>query len=325
MEGDAIMKKLKTSPFLRTPASSRTIMRDVLIALMPVSVMAVVQFGIKSLVMILLGITSAVLFELLYQKFTGKQITITDLSAAVTGLLVALSYPVTAPLWIIVLGSFIAIVLIKQLSGGIGKNHLNPAVFSRVLIKILFTPTITKWVLPGTDMISTATPLEFIGNGQTVIGQGAPQMQALFFGAIGGGIGETVKWAIILGALYLVYRRVISAKIPLATLAGLFFISMLFGKSSPEFALYHVLSGTAMFAAVFMVTDYSSGPLNQKARVYYGLSIGILTGIVRHIFALPGGIGVAILIMNILAPIYDAWFAPRVFGHKGKRVTIETR
>jgi len=319
------MKRTRTSPFLRTPASTRTIMRDVLIALLPVSVMAVVQFGIKSLVMMLLGITSAVLFEFLYQRFTDKRITIRDLSAAVTGLLVALSYPVTAPLWIIVLGSFIAIVVIKQLSGGIGKNHLNPAVFSRVLIKILFTPIITRWVLPGPDLVSTATPLEFIGNGQTAIAQGAPEMNALFFGAIGGGIGETVKWAIILGALYLVFRRVISLKIPLATLAGLFFMGMLFGKSSLEFATYHVLSGTAMFAAVFMVTDYSSGPLNHRARVHYGLSIGILTGMIRYLFALPGGIGVAILIMNILAPIYDAWFTPRVFGHKGKRVVIETR
>ena len=319
------MNKTRTSPFLRTPASTRGIMMDVLIALLPVSVMAVVQFGIKSLVMMLLGITSAVLFEFLYQRFTGKRITIRDLSAAVTGLLVALSYPVTAPLWIIVLGSFIAIVVIKQLSGGIGKNHLNPAVFSRVLIKILFTPIITRWVLPGPDLVSTATPLEFIGNGQTAIAQGAPEMNALFFGAIGGGIGETVKWAIILGGLYLVFRRVISLKIPLATLAGLFFMGMLFGKSSLEFATYHVLSGTAMFAAVFMVTDYSSGPLNHRARVYYGLSIGILTGMIRYLFALPGGIGVAILIMNILAPIYDAWFTPRVFGHKGKRVVIETR
>ncbi|MCR3956252.1 MAG: RnfABCDGE type electron transport complex subunit D [Gudongella sp.] len=319
------MKRTRTSPFLRTPTSTRTIMRDVLIALLPVSVMAVVQFGIKSLVMMLLGITSAVLFEFLYQRIRGKRITIRDLSAAVTGLLVALSYPVTAPLWIIVLGSFIAIVVIKQLSGGIGKNNLNPAVFSRVLIKILFTPIITRWVLPGPDLMSTATPLEFIGNGQTAIAQGAPEMNALFFGVIGGGIGETVKWAIILGALYLVFRRVISLKIPLATLAGLFFMGMLFGKSSLEFATYHVLSGTAMFAAVFMVTDYSSGPLNHRARVYYGLSIGILTGMVRYLFALPGGIGVAILIMNILAPIYDAWFTPRVFGHKGKRVVIETR
>lgn len=319
------MKKQKTSPFLRTHISTRSIMIDVLIALLPVSIMAVVNFGIKSLIMIVLGISSAVIFEYLYQKIMDKNIRISDFSAAVTGLLVALSYPVTAPLWIIVFGSFIAIVIIKQMSGGIGKNHLNPAVFSRVLVKILFTPIITKWVMPGPDMISTTTPLEFIGNGQTVIAQGAPQIEALFFGYIGGGIGETVKWAIILGALYLVFRKVISAKIPLMTLAGLFFITLLFGKSNLEFASYHVLSGTVMFAAVFMVTDYTSGPLNHRARVYYGFSIGILTGIIRYLFALPGGIGVAILIMNILSPIYDAWFTPRVFGHKGKRVVIETR
>ncbi len=315
----------RKAPFLRTSASTASIMRDVLIALIPVSIMAVVHFGSYSLVMILTGIVSAMLFEGLFQKATGVQITIRDGSAAVTGLLVALSYPVTVPLWIILLGTAVAILLVKQLPGGLGKNHLNPAVFSRVLIKILFTPVITRWVTPLPDLASTVTPLRYVGSGRQGIAPGAPDLEALFTGAIGGGIGETVKWAILLGAVYLILRRVIAIQVPLATLAGVFSMGLLFGGSDIEFAAYHVLSGTVLFASVFMVTDYSSGPLNHRARVYYALSIGILTGVIRQLFALPGGIGIAILIMNVLAPVFDAWFVPRVFGHKHKRVTFESR
>lgn len=318
------MTKIKQAPFLRTPVSSGQIMLDVLIALLPVSAMAVVQFGVQAILMMVTGIASAVLLEAGFQKLTRRPVTIRDGSAAVTGLLVGLSYPVTVPLWIIVLGSAIAIVFVKQLAGGLGRNHLNPAVFSRVLIKILFTPIITRWVTPY-DLASAVTPLRHVGNGRSVIAEEAPSLEALFFGSIGGGIGETVKWAILLGAGYLILRRVIRFQVPLATLGGLFLMGLLFGRSDPQYAAYHVLSGTALFAAVFMVTDYSSGPLNSRARIYYGLSIGILTGIIRQLFDLPGGIGIAILIMNILAPVYDAWFVPRVFGHRNRRVIFDTR
>lgn len=313
------MNLIKKAPYFRTSRTTDLIMRDVLIALIPVSIMAIVNFGIKSLFMIILGIGSAVLFEYLTQKFLGKESTIKDLSAAVTGLLVALSYPVTAPYWIILLGSFIAIVLIKQGSGGLGKNRLNPAVFSRVFIKIILTPLITNWVSPKPHMVSAATPLEFIGNGQNYIPQNAPQMMDVFMGNIGGGIGETTKWAIILGGIYLVYRKIIHPGVPLATLGGLFLTTLLFGKSNYEYALYHVISGTAMFASVFMVTDYSSSPLNPKAKIYFALAIGIITGIIRFSFGLPGGIGIAILLMNLCTDFFDSKAKPRVFGFKAPR------
>lgn len=313
------MSLIAKAPYFRTRRSTDVIMRDVLIALIPVSIMAIVNFGIKSLFMILLGIGSAIFFEFLVQKIQGKETTISDFSAAVTGLLVALSYPVTAPYWIVLLGTFIAIVLVKQLPGGLGKNRLNPAVFSRVFIKITLTPYMTNWVTPGPDIVATATPLEFIGNGQTDIAQGAPQMMDVFMGNIGGGIGETTKWAILLGAAYLIFRKVIHGGVPLATLVGLFVTALLFSKSNYEYALYHVLSGTVMFASVFMVTDYSSSPLNPKAKIYFALAIGILTGILRFSFGLPGGIGAAILLMNLCTDFFDSKANPRVFGFKASR------
>lgn len=313
------------APFLRASVKTPDIMRDVLIALIPVSIMAVVNFGLRSLWIILIGISSSVVFEYIYQRLTKQEVTIKDLSAAVTGLLVALSYPSNVPFWIILLGSFIAIVLVKQMAGGLGKNIFNPAVFSRVLMKVLFTPIITNWIAPGPDTVSAATPLAFVGNGEKSILAGGPDLSQIFWGDIGGGIGETVKWAIILGFLYLVFRKIIKFEMPLAVMGGLFLTAMLFGESDLNFALYHVLSGTAMFAAVFMVTDYTSSPLNRRARFLYALLIGVLTGVIRQLFDLPGGIGIAILIMNLAAPLLETWIVPRVFGHKGISIISQSR
>lgn len=317
------MMRVKNAPFLRTNTKTSDIMMDVLIALIPVSIMAVIKFGYFSIFMIVVGIASAVLFEYIYQRSMDKKVDIKDYSAAVTGLLVALSYPVTAPIWIVVLGSFIAI-LVKQLPGGIGKNTFNPAVFSRVLIKILFTPIMTKWVSPY-DLVSTATPLSFIGNGQSYLTENVPSMIDAFMGNIGGGIGETTKWAILIGFIYLVYKKVIHPGVPIASAAGLFLAAMLFGRSDLEYSIYHLVTGTFMFAAVFMVTDYTTGPLNPKAKIYYALAIGILTGVIRFTYALPGGVGVAILIMNLAAPTFDAFTTPRVFGHKSANVIYENK
>lgn len=321
------MSKELRAPFIRSKDTDHGIMRDVLIALIPVSVMAVVSFGLRSLIMIVLGIVSAVFFEYAWQKAMKKKITIKDFSAAVTGLLIALSLPSTAPLWMVVFGTAVAILLVKQLPGGIGKNTFNPAVFSRVLIKILFTPLITDWVLPGADAVSTATPLSFVGvnavSGATSLEE-APSFYDAFMGNIGGNIGETVKWAILIGFAYLVIRKVISFWVPVSMLTGLFLTMLLFGRSDLEFAFYHVVIGTAMFAAVFMVTDYTSGPINKKARIYYAFLIGMITGLVRHVIPLPGGIGIAILIMNVLAPVLDGVCTPRVFGQKGRIIPVSS-
>lgn len=313
------MNKIKSSPFILTPTGTKKIMAHVIIALLPVIIMAVVRFGHMALVQVLAGLISAVLFEYIFQRLTGRDITITDGSACVTGLLTGLAYPVTAPIWIVVLSSFIAIVLIKQLPGGIGKNPFNPAVFARVFIKIVATPIMTDWVSPLPDMVSTPTPLESIGDGAVQVGDQLPGLYDLFMGNIGGNIGEVAKFAIIIGFIYLVVVKVIHPGPSLAAIGGLFFTMLLFSGSDYYFALYHVLSGTFLFAVVYMLTDYTSGPLNHRAKVYFGLGVGILTGIIRHGFGLPGGVGVAILIMNILAPALDVLSTPRVYGHRRSR------
>ncbi len=314
------------APFIRSEATTHGIMRDVLIALIPVSAMAIVYFGIRSLHMIILGIGSAVFFEYFYQKVMKKESTLKDLSAAVTGLLIALSLPPTAPLWIVLFGTAVAIIFVKQLPGGIGKNTFNPAVFSRVLIKILFTPLITNWVLPGPDAVSSATPLSLIGSDTSVSAlisfSEVPSFYDVFMGNIGGNIGETVNWAILLGFACFVIRKVICFWVPISMLGGLFLTILLFGKSDFNIALYHLTIGTAMFAAVFMVTDYTSGPMIKKARIYYVLLIGIITGVLRILFYLPGGVGIAILIMNVLAPVLDGVCTPRVFGHTGRTIPV---
>lgn len=310
------MDRIKKAPFYRDRTYTNNIMLDVIIALIPVSIMAVVKFGLRSILFLAVGVLSALIWEYICNKIKGEEPTIKDLSACVTGLLLGLSFPITTPIWIIVLASFIAIVIIKQLPGGIGKNTFNPAVFARVFVKIILTPFITNWVSPLPDMVSSATPLEYLGNGVGSIPADSHGLYDLFMGNIGGNIGEPVKWAILLGYIYLVIRKTINPWVPIATIGGLFFTTLLIGKSDYNFALHHILSGTAMFAAVFMVTDYTSGPLNYWARIHYGLCIGILTGIIRYLFNFPGGIGVSILIMNLLAPIFDRANPPRVFGFK---------
>ena len=307
---------LQNAPFLRREKKTVHIMGDVLIALMPVSVMAVVMFGLRSLLLMVISVATCVFLEFITQRIMKRPSTVYDLSACVTGLLIGLSFPVVTPIWLIVFADFVAIVFIKQLPGGLGRNVFNPAVFARVLSKVLFTPFFTNWVSPLPDMTSTATPLSMIGNGMESVPAGAPSLYQVFMGNIGGNMGETVKWAIILGFLYLSVRKVINPLIPLATLVGLFLTTLLFGGTDPYFALYHVLTGTAMFASVFMVTDYTSGPLHTTGRIYYALIIGILTGILRYVFNLPGGIGIAILIMNMFSPFMDKITEPRAYGEK---------
>lgn len=318
--------KIKKAPFFRRPKNTQTIMLDMVIALTFITIVSTFYFGVRVPIQVAVGVVSAVFFEYAYQKITKQEVTILDLSAVVTGLLVGLSYVVTAPLWIVVLGSFIAIVIVKQLPGGLGRNQINPAVFSRVFMKIILTPLMTSWVTPGPDDVSTATPLTFLGNGAMTLSDRLLELQDAFLGiGIGGNAGETATWAILIAALYLAIRKVIRLEVPIAASLGLFLFAMLTSRSDVIFSLYHVVTGTFLFAAVFMVTDYSSGSLKSKACIYYAFAIGILTGLIRHTYAFPGGVGIAIILMNIIAPYFDSRNHPRVFGHKKNRNYMETR
>lgn len=306
---------MKPSPHILSNYASTKIMRDVIIALLFPTAGALYFFGYRVLIMIAIGISTAVFFEYSFQRIMKRTVTIHDLSACVTGYLIALSLPITAPLWTIVLGTFFAIVIVKQVPGGIGKNFFNPAVASRVMLKIFFTPQITNWITPGVDAVSTATPLEFLGHFTRAVSEKLPSVMDLIIGNIGGNIGETSKILILFGFGYLVYKKVIDFRIPFTTIIGLSIVVLIYSGFNFEFMLYHLFSGTLIFASVYMVTDYTSGPLTTQGRIIYAMGIGLICALLRILFNLPGGIGIAILIMNGLSNVINYFATPRVFGH----------
>ncbi len=308
------------APHLLSRQTDSGIMRDVMIALLFPTVAAVFLFGAWVLTMCAIGIGSAMVIEALYQKIRGVKTSIHDGSAAVTGFLVALSLPTTAPVWSILLGNLFAIVIVKQIPGGIGRNPINPAVAARVMLKIFFEPHITQWVMPGPDAVTTATPLEYIGHFTRSVQPELPPLADIFWGFMGGGIGETSKPFILIGFAYLVWRKVIDPRVPLATLLGTAVILLLYSGFDLVFTTYHMLSGTLIFAAVYMVTDYSSSPLNPCARIISAVMVGVITAGFRILFQFPGGIGFAILIMNVFNRTLDRITTPRVIGRPRREV-----
>lgn len=305
------------SPSVRTRRTTTFIMGQVILALMLPTAAAIYYFGYQAVILILISILTAVLSEYLYERIMQKKPSIHDLSAVVTGLLIGLSLPVTAPIWSVVLGSTFAIVVVKHIGGGLGKNMFNPAVASRVMLKIFFTPWITNWVVPGPDALSTATPLEFLGDGSKLVTSDVPSLLDLFLGTgLGGNMGETSKLMILIAMVYLIVMRIIHPKIPFLFVLGTTLTVGLYSSFNLEFMLSHALSGTLLFAAVFMATDYSSGALTPGGKTVFALGGGILTAVFRIAFNWPGGVGVAILIMNALAPFIDQRLMPRIYGHK---------
>ncbi|WP_017471580.1 RnfABCDGE type electron transport complex subunit D [Amphibacillus jilinensis] len=305
------------SPHLFSKRSSAWIMQQVLIALLFPAIAATYFFGWRVLLMIAVGIISSVGFEYAYQKLRGLTITIYDYSAAVTGMLIGLSLPVTAPWWSIIVGSAFAILIVKQLPGGIGRNAFNPAVAARVMLKVFFTPWITNWVTPEPDVISIATPLEYVGHFSRTVPEEVPGLWDLFIGTgLGGNVGETSKLAILIGLIYLVVRGIINVKIPLLYILTVAIITSIYGDYSFTYMMTHVLSGTLFFGATYMATDYSSGALTPDGKTVFAIGCGILTAVIRIVFNFPGGVGFAILIMNGLAPLIDKHLAPRIYGHR---------
>lgn len=315
------------SPHLFLSRDSQWIMSQVIIALLFPFAAAIYFFGIRVLLMVLVGVGTCVIAEATYQKLLRRKMTVRDGSAAITGFLIALSLPSTAPLWTIVVGSLFAIVIVKQLPGGIGRNVFNPAVAARVMLKIFFSPWITNWVLPGPDVIATATPLEGIGYFSSVIPEGVPSLWKLFLGiGLGGPVGETSKLMILLGMIYLIARRIISPQLPILYLLSLAVVTAVYGGFNFEYYMTHLLSGTAFFAAAYMVTDYSSQPLTPDGKIAFAIGAGVLTGIIRIVFNFPGGVGIAILIMNAASPVIDRYLTPRIYGHKQRiKNAITTR
>ena len=311
------MKKLivSSSPHIHTKTTTQSIMRDVIIALLPVSVAAVVLFGIKALFNIAACVIAAVLSEFVFNLLAKKKQTVSDLSAVVTGLLLALNLSTKANVWQCVIGSVFAIVIVKCLFGGIGCNFANPAITARVFLLMSFAQ-IGGGVATNyqTDLIASATPLEAIKTGAT---ENLPSLLDMLLGNRGGAIGETCAIAILLGGIYLIARKVIRWHTPVIFIGTVFVLSFII-KQDLTLALYEVLGGGLLLAAFFMATDYSTTPINKYGKMVFAFGCGVITVLIRFWGVYPEGISFAILLMNILSPYIEKLCTPKPFGKVGK-------
>ena len=301
---------ISTAPHIRCKDSVKTIMRDVLIALLPTTAAGIYLFGLNSALIVAVSVASAVLAEFVWQKLAKRPVRVKDLSAAVTGLIFALNLPPTAPWWMAMIGSAFAIIVVKQLFGGIGDNFLNPALAARALLLASWPARMTQFVLPayfsGADAVTSATVLSESGLQTTYLD--------MFLGRIPGTIGEVCKVAILIGFAYLLIRRVISWQVPVIILAVVALLSWIFG-SDP---LTAILSGGVMFGAVFMATDYTTSPMTAKGQIIFAVGIGVIIVLIRKFGSYPEGVTYAILFMNIVTPLIDKYVAPRLYGEVKK-------
>ncbi len=293
------MNKLisSVSPHFSGKRTTQNIMLDVIIALLPAAVASVLIFGWRSLLVIAVCVASCVASEFLFEKLCKRQNTAMDLSAVVTGLLLAFNLPVSIPIWQAVFGSVVAIIVVKQLFGGIGQNFANPAITARIIMLTAFSGTMTSWVIPksvdNVDVVSSATPLAAAAKGETL-----PSYLSLFLGTHGGCLGETCVVALLLGGIYLLARRVISWHTPVAFIATVALMSLICGKD----VLFQLMSGGLVLGAFFMATDYATTPSTKWGKIIFGIGCGLITILIRFWGNLPEGVSFSILLMNILTP-----------------------
>lgn len=289
-----------SSPHVRDKASTSTIMLDVIIALMPAALFGIYQYKLKAALIILISIATCVLSEYLFEYFMKKPITIKDCSAIVTGLLLALNLPSTVPLWIPVIGGVFAIIIVKQLYGGLGQNFMNPALAARCFLLISFTGRMTSFVYDG---VTTATPLAILTTSAHY------DLLRLFIGTTAGTIGETSACAILIGACYMLFKRVIKLTIPVSYLLTFSLFTLLFSPN--RFDMYYLAcqlcSGGLMLGCFFMATDYVTSPINFEGQIVYGILIGILTGLFRFYGSSAEGVSYAIIISNLLVPLIEKY------------------
>ena len=305
------MEKLITSasPHIHSGASTRRIMLDVIIALLPAAIASAVIFGMRANVILLTCIVSAVLAEFLFNLITRRQQTVGDLSAVVTGLLLGLNLSTNVPIWQCVIGSVFAVVVVKGLFGGLGRNFANPAITARVFMLIAFS-SVAGGAMPAVvELEASATPLEQLANGASQL----PSLLDMFIGTYGGAIGETCTLALLIGFIYLLVRKVIRWHIPVVFI-GTVFVCTLIASGDFVYALYQILGGGLFLGAIFMATDYVTCPITTKGRVVFALGCGLITFIIRYFCAYPEGVSFSILIMNILTPYVEKLTANKPLG-----------
>ena len=302
---------VSSSPHVRDNSSTFRIMLDVCIALLPACVFGVVNFGVRALWVLLVSVASCVLSEFLFEKILKKPNTIGDLSAVVTGLLLGMNLPSTIPLWMAALGGVFAIVIVKQLFGGLGQNFMNPALGARCFLLISFAGRMTTFTYDG---VTGATPLAIL----KTEGLSSVNVMDMFIGNIGGVIGETSVIALLVGALYLFIRRVITPLIPVVYVGVFAIFILLFGGQGFDlkFLAAHICGGGLMLGALFMATDYVTSPVTNLGKVIYAAILGILTGLYRVFGNAAEGVSYAVIFTNLLVPIIEKFTVPRAFGVK---------
>ena len=301
---------VSVSPHIHHKVDTKSIMRDVCIAMVPALIASVILFGFRALLVTAVSVAAAVLTEFLYQKGTKQTVTISDWSAVVTGMLLAYNLPVSIPLWQAAFGSIVAILVVKQLFGGLGRNFANPAIVGRIVLFLSFSKTMTAWTAPNfaVDAVSTATPLALMANGGEV-----PGLLQMFLGVKGGCLGEVSALALLIGFVYLLVRKIITWHTPVAFIGSVFVLSWLIGGDA-VYAVNQVLAGGLMLGAVFMATDYATTPSTNNGRLIFGLGCGLLTVMIRQWGSYAEGVSFAILFMNILTPYISKWTRTKPFG-----------
>ena len=306
---------VSSSPHVRDTVTTKNIMYDVLIAMIPAAAFGVYQFGFNALLVIILTMAACVLSEYIFEKAMKRPITIADGSAMVTGMILALNMPPEIPVWVPVVGGVFAIVVVKQLYGGLGQNFMNPALAARCFLLISFAGLMNDFSSArlGFDSVSGATPLAMMRSGETV------DLGLLVLGRIPGTIGEVSVVALLIGAVYMLVKKVISPRIPLIYIGTVAVFLFLFGGFDPYYVLCEVCSGGLVFGAFFMATDYVTSPITPKGQVVYGVVLGLLTGIFRLWGASPEGVSYAIILSNLLVPMIERVTLPKAFGREGKK------
>lgn len=294
---------VSSSPHLRHPDTTAGIMGDVIIALAPAAIYGCILFGIRALLLIFTCVISAVLAEYIWCKLLKKPVSIGDLSAVVTGLLLAMNLSSAVPIWIAAIGSVVAIIVVKQMFGGLGFNFANPAITARIVLLVSFPSYMAEFLEPVMyDAVTSATPL--------VKEAGAYTFKELFFGMHSGCIGETSAFLLLIGGLYLILRRVINPIIPLCFVGTVALFGLIFGEN----VFQQVFGGGLILGAIFMATDYTTSPTTNKGKLIFGIGCGLLTFVIRRFASLSEGVSYAILLMNILVPYINKATLTKPFG-----------
>ena len=309
------MLHVSSNPHVRDKMTTSKIMQLVALALLPTTLFGIYNFGVRALLVVVITVASSVFFEWIYDKLMHKKNTITDFSAVVTGLLLALNMPVSIPLWMPVLGSAFAIIVVKQLFGGLGQNFMNPALAARCFLLISFAGMMNNFSSArlGFDSVSGATPLAAMRAGQSV------DLASMFIGRIPGTIGEVSTIALLIGGIYLLVRKVISWRIPVIYIGTVAVFVFIFGGFDVNYVLCQVCGGGLIFGAFFMATDYVTSPITPMGQVVFGVVLGLLTGIFRLWGASPEGVSYAIILSTLFVPMIERVTLPKAFGKEAKK------